>query len=166
MNLKEKLSGITTSEPSKAVEHLRQKEAKPWLRVYSTHIARRVLAILRENKDLNQGKLAESLNVSKQYINKMVKGQTNLTLETIYKLSKALNTELISFPQYEYSVIEKINTIEISGISAPLTIENIPEDIRAWGREYNYYAVDEKFTASTELTPSEYHSRNRKQIAA
>jgi transcriptional regulator with XRE-family HTH domain len=36
-------------------------------------------------------------------VTKIVKGKENLTLETIYKLSKALDVELISFPEYAYT---------------------------------------------------------------
>lgn len=43
------------------------------------------------------------LQVSPQRISKILKGQENLTLETIYKLSQVLNFELISFPEYKLS---------------------------------------------------------------
>jgi transcriptional regulator with XRE-family HTH domain len=84
-------------------EYAARKDRK-WLR-YSSKIARRVIAELRGNKEINQKQLAERIDVSPQYINKVLKGQENLTLETISKLSDALGVELISFPAYKYSSI-------------------------------------------------------------
>lgn len=73
-----------------------------WL-PYSSAIASRVLAAIEDDEEMNQTRLAEALNVSRQQINKIVKGHENLTLETIYKLSQALGVELITFPPYKYS---------------------------------------------------------------
>src|SRR5579872_2655139 len=73
-----------------------------WLR-YSGNIALRVLAAMEEREGMTQKKLAELLGVSPQQISKIIKGQENLTLETIAKLSEALGVELISFPEFKYS---------------------------------------------------------------
>jgi transcriptional regulator with XRE-family HTH domain len=70
---------------------------------YSSQIARRIYAAIKNNKKVNQEKLATDLGVKPQYISRVLKGRENLTLKTIYNLSKALNCELISFPPYEYS---------------------------------------------------------------
>lgn len=102
-NLRDKIKKITSDEPSNWKEKAQLRKNTPWLREYSSKIARRILSAIEGNKDLNQVKLAESLNVTPQQISKIVKGQENMTLETIYKLSKALNFELISFPEYKYS---------------------------------------------------------------
>lgn len=77
---------------------------RKWLR-YSSNIARRVLAAMEENSNVNQRALSAILDVTPQYISKLVKGQENLTLETIAKLSEALGVELITFPQYKYDEI-------------------------------------------------------------
>lgn len=107
-NFKEQIDKITDSEnPSSWKEKAQARRSKPWLKQYSSQIARRILAIIGDREDLSQAKLAEALQVSPQQISKIVKGQENLTLETIYKLSKALDTELISFPQYKYSYVTK-----------------------------------------------------------
>jgi plasmid maintenance system antidote protein VapI len=52
---------------------------------------------------MNQRKLAELMGVTPQHISKIVKGQENLTLETIGKLSEALQIELVDFPKIKYS---------------------------------------------------------------
>lgn len=61
----------------------------------SAEIAFRVLAKLRENRLSGQSpstkeELAEQLGVQPQQINKIVKGQETLTLETIARLEEAL----------------------------------------------------------------------------
>lgn len=73
-----------------------------WLS-YSSEIALRILAAIEDKEDFSQSRLAEVLGVSPQQISKIVKGKENLTLETIYNLSKALDADLISFPEYKYS---------------------------------------------------------------
>ena len=74
-------------------------ENKKWLS-YSSNIALRVLASLEESEEMTQKSLAEKVGVSPQYINKVLKGQENLSLQTIAKLSEALNMELITFPKF------------------------------------------------------------------
>ena len=74
-------------------------ENKKWLS-YSSNIALRVLAALEESEEMTQKSLAEKVGVSSQYINKVLKGQENLSLQTIAKLSEALNIELITFPKF------------------------------------------------------------------
>ena len=70
----------------------RQKN-KEWLK-HSQKIAIKVLRTLRE-KNIKQKQLAEMIGVSPQYVNKIVKGKENLTLDTISKLEQALETKLI-----------------------------------------------------------------------
>jgi transcriptional regulator with XRE-family HTH domain len=100
-NFKQKISEITSSEKSKWKDFVRINKENPWLKHYSYKIAQTILYFIEKNKDLSQVKLANILDVKPQQINKIVKGKENLTLETIYKLSKALNVELIVVPDYE-----------------------------------------------------------------
>jgi transcriptional regulator with XRE-family HTH domain len=74
-------------------------ENRKWLN-YSSNIALRIIAALEQKEHMTQKALAEKLEVSPQYINKILKGQENLSLSTIAKLSEVLNIELISFPTY------------------------------------------------------------------
>jgi transcriptional regulator with XRE-family HTH domain len=67
---------------------------KDWLRK-SQMIAVRILRELR-SRQIKQKALAENLGVSPQQVNKWVKGRENFTLETISKIEKALEIELIS----------------------------------------------------------------------
>jgi plasmid maintenance system antidote protein VapI len=102
-SLNDKLKKIVSDSPSNWTDKVEFRRANPWLREYSSQIARRILAIIENDEDLNQAKLADLLKVRPQQISKIVQGQENLTLETIYKISKALGTELITFPDYKYS---------------------------------------------------------------
>jgi plasmid maintenance system antidote protein VapI len=101
-NLKDKMNKVKGATPSKWKQNAAFRLENSWME-YSAQVARRILAIIKDNDELNQSRLAEMLNVTPQQITKIVKGQENLTLETIYKLSKALNVELITFPEYKYS---------------------------------------------------------------
>ena len=74
-------------------------ENKKWLS-YSSNIALRVLAALGENEHMTNESLAQMIGVSTEYLNKILKGQENLSLETIAKLSEALNVELITFTKF------------------------------------------------------------------
>ena len=55
----------------------------------SAFIAIKILRHLRVN-NITRKDLAEKLNVSPQYMNKIVKGKENLSLETICKIEKVL----------------------------------------------------------------------------
>lgn len=100
--MKKKIRDIADAKVSNWKTAATVRRANPWLRQYSSQIARRILAVLDSHPELTKSKLAAELGVSPQYISKVLKGKENLTLETIYKLSKALKVELISFPEYAY----------------------------------------------------------------
>ena len=83
----------------KAKAEYRQKN-KDWLR-RSAKIALQVLSKLEQNRKAgatpaSQKDLAEVLGISPQQVNKIVKGNENLTLETISRLEKALSVQLIA----------------------------------------------------------------------
>lgn len=71
-----------------------KKENKEWLRK-SASIA---LAVRRELRlqGLSQQDLALKMGLSPQYIGRILKGQENLTLETISKLENAIGRSLLS----------------------------------------------------------------------
>ncbi len=95
-------------------------ENKKWLS-YSSNIALRVLAALEESEEMIQKSLAEKVGVSPQYINKVLKGQENLSLQTIAKLSEALNIELITFPKFLFD--QPINKV-FKTISSKNSLKN------------------------------------------
>ena len=93
-NLKEKLSELVSDQPSdwKAKPKYR-RENREWLKK-SAAIAVQVLDALKE-QNLSQKALAERMKISPQQISKIVKGQENLTLETISNLEIALGIQII-----------------------------------------------------------------------
>ncbi len=60
----------------------------------SMSVALRILDILDE-RGMSQQDLADKLRVTRQQVSKILKGQENLTFETIDKLEKALGIELV-----------------------------------------------------------------------
>lgn len=77
-----------------------RQDNKAWTK-QSFRIAVRILREIRNQKESNrmtQKKLAEAMEVSPQYINKVVKGKENLTLETICKIEQILGIKLIEVP--------------------------------------------------------------------
>ncbi len=50
---------------------------------------------------MSQKDLADRIDVSPQYINKIVKGKENLSLVTICKIERVLGVTLIEIPAYE-----------------------------------------------------------------
>lgn len=89
----DKLNSLATSDSNWLGEAKNRQKNKEWLK-HSQKIAIKILRTLRE-KSIKQKELAAMINVSPQQINKIVKGKENLTLETISKLEKALETKLI-----------------------------------------------------------------------
>lgn len=101
---KEKLKKFISQEPSKWIEQADFYESnKEWLDK-SALIAIKILSTLR-SQSFTQKELAESIGVSPQYINKVVKGYENLSLETICKIERALGITLIAVPAYEASQV-------------------------------------------------------------
>lgn len=92
--LKERLSKLTSDQPSRWKEKAKfRRENREWLKK-SAAIALKILAALEE-QGLSQKGLADRMQVSPAQINKIVKGHENLTLETITNLEMALGIEII-----------------------------------------------------------------------
>lgn len=86
-----------------------RKENKEWLRK-SAKIA---LAIRRELrlKGMTQQDLAVKMALSPQYVGRILKGQENLTLETISKLEVAVGKQLFHITSEESRVITPPPTV-------------------------------------------------------
>jgi ribosome-binding protein aMBF1 (putative translation factor) len=90
----------TSKESSKWMEKAHERKVnQDWLNK-SAKIAIRILSEIR-NQKISQKLLAEQLGVSAQYVNKIVKGQENLSIETISKIEKVLGIVLIEIPSFE-----------------------------------------------------------------
>ncbi|MCF0069134.1 helix-turn-helix transcriptional regulator [Dyadobacter sp. CY261] len=98
-----KLIAVPDTEWIKEAQY--QRDNDYWLQI-SFEIATAVLSALGK-KDMTQRELAKLMGCSPQYVNKILKGSENLTLETICKLEKVLQIKLIETP---YSHLREANS--------------------------------------------------------
>lgn len=88
-----KLEQLQSSTPSRWREKAeRRQQDKVWLR-HSQGIAMKMLDKMEE-LHLNQSQLAERMGCSQQYVSKVLRGQENLSIETMVKIEQALNIQL------------------------------------------------------------------------
>lgn len=85
-----------------------RKQNSKWLD-YSGKIALRLMAAMEEIPGMTQRELSKKVGVSPQQVSKIVKGQENLTLQTIAKFSEIVGVELITFPEFKYN--HRINRV-------------------------------------------------------
>lgn len=97
--IKKQLVDQSIKDDKWLVEAKERQENEAWLNV-SSAIALTILAWLRKNK-MTQKELSQKLGYSPQYVNTIVKGSENLTLETIVKIEKILGIKLIEVPSFE-----------------------------------------------------------------
>ena len=128
----DKLNQTISTKPSKWLEEADYRfENKAWLQK-SQAIALRILRDIRA-KGISQKDLAEKLNVSPQQVNRWVKGNENLSLETISKIEYALNIELITIlgtsekskdkQTFDVEYSSKLNVLEIIQTDSEFLIE-------------------------------------------
>lgn len=95
MTNREKFLGLVSEDDDKVLAKNRLRIAnRHWLRA-SQEVAMKILDRL-EALDWSQKDLAEKMEVSPQYINKIVKGKENLTLDTLVKLQQVLNIPILA----------------------------------------------------------------------
>lgn len=131
----QKFLGLVSEEVSgfeeKALWRIKNKD---WLEK-SALIAIKILRALKEQQ-LSQKELAEKMQVSAQYISKIVKGSENLSLETISKLELALNIRLIEvsgiYSTSQYIQPQIISTIIVvkAGEVAKVIPLNKPAEVK------------------------------------
>jgi ribosome-binding protein aMBF1 (putative translation factor) len=97
----ERLSRYESETPSM----WREKEAvyqtarsQGWLK-YSRKIAIKA-AMAMKHQGITRQELADRMCCSPQYVSRLLKGEENLSLETIYKLEEALNIAIL---QYDFA---------------------------------------------------------------
>lgn len=84
----------SSPEPSKWLEKAEwRRKNRDWLR-YSRKIAI-VVAMSLEELNMSQKQLAELVGCSPQYVSKLLKGEENLTLETLCKLERVLKVPIM-----------------------------------------------------------------------
>lgn len=104
----DRINQIALKEKSGWIEDANNRKISKDASKRSFQIAVRILREIRRQKPINgmsQKKLAEDMGVSPQYINKVIKGKENLTLETISRIESVLGTTLIEVPSFESSQV-------------------------------------------------------------
>lgn len=118
-----------------------RKANRGWLK-RSAEIAVRILTELR-SKGISQAELARMMDVTPQHITKLVKGQENLTLETIGKIESVLNISLISVsnnPASGFGIHTLVDNIKMSETVDMVPDNTIPDDnVRPL---YNYATIN------------------------
>ena len=110
----------------------------------SNKIAIMILQEIRKQKPINgmtQKKLADEMDVTPQYINKVVKGKENLTLETVSKFEEILGIRLLEVPsskasslkQEEVTAVSKSGAIPIVKYELEYTNEFLSDSIGKYG---------------------------------
>ena len=90
-----RLKQLQSTTPSRWREKAEWRlQNKSWLR-HSQHIAMLMLDKM-EKMNLTQKQLAEMMGCSQQYVSKVLKGEENLSLETMAKIEDCLNICIIS----------------------------------------------------------------------
>lgn len=96
-----RLSRYQTEEPTDwrvKEDVIRYAKEKGWLK-YSRKIAIK-LAMAMKQQNLSRQDVADRMGCSPQYVSRLLKGEENLSLETICKLENALNIAIL---QYEFA---------------------------------------------------------------
>ena len=107
----DKLSEIAKSRSEEAIEKAqRRKAGRGWLRM-SQDIALSLRYSLRK-MNMKQKEFAEKMGVSPAYVGKLLKGQENLTLESICNIQEVINRDLVSiYRPYEYNTLLSVSPI-------------------------------------------------------
>ena len=93
-NILDKLKQYKSETPSKWREEAEFRRVnKTWLR-RSQKIAAKILSKMRES-GISQTELARRMGCTQQYVSKILRGQENLSLETISKIEDSLGLSLL-----------------------------------------------------------------------
>jgi transcriptional regulator with XRE-family HTH domain len=95
MTNKEKFLQLVSKEQSQTLEKAKERIKNRAMLGESQKVALKVLAKLEELQWSHQ-ELAEKMSVTIPYIDKIVRGKENLTLETLIKLQEVLDIPLLA----------------------------------------------------------------------
>lgn len=116
-----KLKEHQSSTPSKWRENAEWRiKNRVWLR-YSQHIAMMMLDKMEE-LHMSQKQFSELMGCSQQYVSKVLKGQENLSLETISKIESCLNIQIMPISPYHQTY-----ALEAEDESGDMVAEDIAE---------------------------------------
>ena len=111
VNLKQ-FEAIISDKKVRGLEKANENKANRDFLMESHKIALKILFALKD-LNLTQQDLARKMDVSPQYISKMVKGRENFTLETIVKLENILNIDILNRREEKDKIENVIRTTKI-----------------------------------------------------
>lgn len=94
MNNREKFLSLVSKDETDTLKWAKEEQALMEADLFSNKIAIRILHRL-DSLGLKQVDLAEKMGVSRQQVNKWVKGNENFTIETLINIGRALGTDII-----------------------------------------------------------------------
>lgn len=125
MSNKEKFLPLVTGQDTQTAKEIQLRNANRKRLKESKRIAIKVLSALKE-KGISQKYLAELINVTPQYVSKLVKGKQNLTLDTIIILQDTLNIQILASYKIE---IPEVSVSEVCGnLNEPRYLMFNPEE--------------------------------------
>lgn len=142
--IKQKLIQNSIKDTSWLEKAKLRHENEDWLDV-SFSIALKVASTLSSNRKSgtfpkNQIELAEAMGCSPQYINKLLRGQENLQIETICKVQNILDIKLIEVPKL---VITK--TLHYQPISTWVGGINIKSPVTTTSKSYSNLSISKDY---------------------
>ena len=132
---RENISRIASKKVSNWLNDAEIRQANKKWKDRSFKIAVRILREIRAQKNINgmtQRKLAEEMGVSPQYINKVVKGKENLTLETIAKIEDVLGITIIEVTSTEFGQTIHSDSSEFKSTVSKLFSIPLTEDVLSY----------------------------------
>lgn len=132
-NTKEILDSLASSTPSKWREKAEWRRAnRQWLRK-SQKIALTIIECL-SSKKMTQKQLSEKMDVSQQYVSRILKGSENLSLETISKIETVLGIEIISITSYttQQTITTKWQNIAMPKFESSINSESMSHSLNAY----------------------------------
>ena len=130
------LEAHQSSTPSRWREEAQwRRDNEYWLK-YSRHITLQVLRAM-ETQSVTQVELAKRMGCTQQYVSNLLKGSSNMTLETIARLERALNLDLVksalSFAAgYDYMTSVKPKYLNDSGCNVVESNVNTSELVEGY----------------------------------
>lgn len=117
-----KLKEHQSPTPSKWRENAEwRRKNRAWLR-HSQHIAMMMLDKMEE-LHMSQKQLSELMGCNQQYVSKVLKGQENLSLETIAKIENCLNMQIMPTSPYRHTYTYEIDDDDGANMVAEDTAE-------------------------------------------
>ena len=79
-----------------------------------------------DDKSVTQSELAERMGCSQQYVSNLLKGSTNMTLETISRIECALNIDIL------HSVLSPVSGYSVPSLSS---VRYLSDDQASYGKK-------------------------------